>query len=495
MAERIVYAICDDSCKFETMTKEEILAAIEQALEQGYVSDPDGAVFSKIKEICANGSVQIWAGTEEQFNALNPAPEYGRSTVRVGADGVLYLCSDETLFEDIDNHISDENNPHKVTFEQVMGEDVVPIDKGGTGATTGRAAEYAICNDMGETTNAVGDDTFIVAKRVDSASESTGALTTKRASLFWTYIVGKIRSTFGFSSDGVLPISNGGTGASSAAAARNALGLGKTTGPVPVANGGTGATDKINACKNIGAAMVGQGEAIPANANLNDYTTPGTYYSVSGANSATLTNTPYSETGFKLEVMNTVSANHWIQEIKANSASARTYRRIGSKDGGWQSWYKIMQSAGDALSIGDGGTGATTDRAAEYNICNGMSESTVATSDSTLIVCKLNASASTTNGALTYKKASDVWTWIANKIKSVFPTAAVEVQMGTVNDVNSTGVSVTFPEAFSGVPVVVASGGSEASSVQVKSVTKTGFKLESPVSNNDGCQWIAVYKA
>lgn len=41
---------------------------------------------------------------------------------------------------------------------------------------------------------------------------------------------------------GVLPIARGGTGATSAAGARNALGLGNTTGALPVANGGTGVT-------------------------------------------------------------------------------------------------------------------------------------------------------------------------------------------------------------------------------------------------------------
>ena len=42
--------------------------------------------------------------------------------------------------------------------------------------------------------------------------------------------------------NGVVPISQGGTGATTVAAARNALGLGNTTGALPIANGGTGNT-------------------------------------------------------------------------------------------------------------------------------------------------------------------------------------------------------------------------------------------------------------
>ncbi|AXH47313.1 hypothetical protein SEA_EDEN_18 [Microbacterium phage Eden] len=43
---------------------------------------------------------------------------------------------------------------------------------------------------------------------------------------------------------GTLPMANGGTGQTTAAATRNALGLGNTTGALPVANGGTGATTR-----------------------------------------------------------------------------------------------------------------------------------------------------------------------------------------------------------------------------------------------------------
>ena len=106
------YVLCDDDCRYEGMTREEILTAIEQALEQGFVSDPDSAVFSKVKEIRANATAQIWVGTEAQFNALSPAPTVNTSVVRMGADGVLYLCTDDTTLED---------SNHEHTVDQVSG--------------------------------------------------------------------------------------------------------------------------------------------------------------------------------------------------------------------------------------------------------------------------------------------------------------------------------------------------------------------------------------
>ncbi|HAU86432.1 MAG TPA: hypothetical protein DCW90_13335 [Lachnospiraceae bacterium] len=51
-----------------------------------------------------------------------------------------------------------------------------------------------------------------------------------------------------------LAISNGGTGATTAALARFMLGLGNTNGPVPIANGGTGTTTAARALTNLGAA-------------------------------------------------------------------------------------------------------------------------------------------------------------------------------------------------------------------------------------------------
>lgn len=51
---------------------------------------------------------------------------------------------------------------------------------------------------------------------------------------------------------GTVAVGHGGTGATTVAGARNALGLGNTSGAVPVANGGTGASSAANARTNLG---------------------------------------------------------------------------------------------------------------------------------------------------------------------------------------------------------------------------------------------------
>lgn len=138
--------------------------------------------------------------------------------------------------------------------------------------------------------------------------------------------------------------------------------------PLVLASGGTGATTAKEACENLEAEYLGVGEAIPSDADLNDYTSPGTYYSRSGAISATLINTPYTVTGFRMTVCHIMSTGQIVQEIKANSASARTYRRISNKqsDGSWDfgSWYQVVQSTDGIVPVGLGGTGATTAAAA-----------------------------------------------------------------------------------------------------------------------------------
>lgn len=95
------YCYSDNDCKYPTMTAEQILTAIQQAIENGAITGPDEAIISKLVEINASNTVQVWIGTEAQFNALSGVSRVSKCVIRIGTDGVLYLCTDDTTLEDI----------------------------------------------------------------------------------------------------------------------------------------------------------------------------------------------------------------------------------------------------------------------------------------------------------------------------------------------------------------------------------------------------------
>ena len=66
---RKYYCFCEANCRFETMSKEQILAAIAQAAETGLVFDTDAAFITKVKESNAGGFITFWVGTQAQYNA------------------------------------------------------------------------------------------------------------------------------------------------------------------------------------------------------------------------------------------------------------------------------------------------------------------------------------------------------------------------------------------------------------------------------------------
>lgn len=69
--ERTYFVICEDNCKFEGMTKEQIINAIAEATGATPESiDVDAAFITKIKEMNANKNLKFWIGTTAQFEAL-----------------------------------------------------------------------------------------------------------------------------------------------------------------------------------------------------------------------------------------------------------------------------------------------------------------------------------------------------------------------------------------------------------------------------------------
>lgn len=65
-----VYVICDQNCKFEGMTKEQILAAIMQAVSEGTIRDVDAGFITKIKTI-NNKTLRFFVGEQSQYDGLS----------------------------------------------------------------------------------------------------------------------------------------------------------------------------------------------------------------------------------------------------------------------------------------------------------------------------------------------------------------------------------------------------------------------------------------
>ena len=103
MADIIYFVISSDDCKYESMTKEQIYAAIASATGNT-PTGVDDSFISKIKEIRASNTVQFWTGTEAQFNSLLPTPSVHKSVIRIGSNGVLYICTDDTTIGNVPSH-------------------------------------------------------------------------------------------------------------------------------------------------------------------------------------------------------------------------------------------------------------------------------------------------------------------------------------------------------------------------------------------------------
>jgi len=70
MIEQKYFCICADDSRHETMTKEQILTAIQQAIETGSVSDIDTGCFTKVKDTNRGSYITFWVGTREQYNEV-----------------------------------------------------------------------------------------------------------------------------------------------------------------------------------------------------------------------------------------------------------------------------------------------------------------------------------------------------------------------------------------------------------------------------------------
>lgn len=96
-----VFGYCNANCKHPVYTKEQTLSILQQMIESGSlagINPADSPVVALLREENKGENVGFWVGTEAEFNALEVTAK--TMMCRIGTDGKLYLCTDDTTFAD-----------------------------------------------------------------------------------------------------------------------------------------------------------------------------------------------------------------------------------------------------------------------------------------------------------------------------------------------------------------------------------------------------------
>ncbi len=110
-----VYALCGTNCRYETLTKEQIITAIANAVQNGDIGDIDAGFITTIKEQNGGEGLRFWVGTMAAYNALTEK----------SAD-ILYIVTDDNTLGDIEQSFED----MKTTLDNITeGKSKVPKAK------------------------------------------------------------------------------------------------------------------------------------------------------------------------------------------------------------------------------------------------------------------------------------------------------------------------------------------------------------------------------
>lgn len=129
--ERTYLVQCLDGCLFESLTKEQILAAITQAVEGHTVSDVDTGFITKIKEINGNRPLKFWIGTAAEYAAIEDKEK-----------DCFYILSDEDDGGAIDAAIS-ELQDSVAMLSTIVTTTQMEVETIQTDVTTLKARPYA----------------------------------------------------------------------------------------------------------------------------------------------------------------------------------------------------------------------------------------------------------------------------------------------------------------------------------------------------------------
>ena len=205
------------------------------------------------------------------------------STLTENYNLIKPASSDNVNIEDINNNMdtidealnnkSENTHGHQLADSNIAG--ILPVSKGGTGATSSTQAlsnlGAAHVGHLHELSGMGLTGTLPISKGGTGATSATQALSNLGAASS-----GHTHSLTSSTISGTLPISKGGTGATSASSALSNLGAASAshthaltssslTGTLPIEKGGTGATTQTAALAALGIKAGSVGLTIPAN--------------------------------------------------------------------------------------------------------------------------------------------------------------------------------------------------------------------------------------
>lgn len=149
------------------------------------------------------------------YSGGNVGAKFPPFTAFIKAGLILYSVSGVTTRQFAFTNYAVREEPS--TADNLSG--TLPIAHGGTGKTTANAAANALINGLPLWSADVTDNTQIIRQ------DNTGIAIFGRVpgSAMWNYIKSKVKTWLGIGTDNVLPITHGGTGATTASTARNNL--------------------------------------------------------------------------------------------------------------------------------------------------------------------------------------------------------------------------------------------------------------------------------
>lgn len=209
----------------------------------------------------------------------------------------------------------------------------------------------------------------------------------------------------------------------------------------PVTLGGTGAAKAYDAIQNLHSVYLGAIATLPADSDLNDFTTDGTY-DIGASVSASISNAPVTGSTYKLFVMHTV-ASTLTEQIAIVPGKGALYLRNCSNEI-WSNWTKIASYTPQADEVGTwvpslDGDGTITIKNADY----------VYDGNTVTITVTITAGSDITGTSLTITGLPIV------AKRAVAATAYINGSNASVASINGTGILVKSDSSLASKSITV----------------------------------------